>query len=87
MQPIIAIDDSLQGLSLTEWGFVGALVFVLVSAFWILLKHVLSQAAEDRDLFRKTSEANLKAIQEVTLAITTMRTEIERMREELEKLK
>lgn len=81
---IWAAEDALKGLSGAEWGFIGVLTFVIIGAFTTLLTFVLRQAGEDRKLFRETSEANIKALQEINLTMKTMQAEIARIRDDID---
>jgi C4-dicarboxylate transporter len=64
MAHIMAAEQA--GASLAEYGIVGILVTVIVGVMGMLLRHILSQAEKDREMWIKQSERFVVALTGVT---------------------
>lgn len=80
-------DSPLKGLTGTEWGFVGFLVISIITAFMLLLRHVLKQSQEDRAMFQSVSAKNIEALEKINMTLTTMQVALNRVQEDLDELR
>lgn len=88
------IVKTVTGLSrLQEYGLVGLLILAIIVCFGYLLRHVLNQAKEDRDLWLRQSEKFIESQERistnmlaVTMTLKEVSMELKTLREKVEKL-
>jgi hypothetical protein len=96
MHPVFANDpvQTLTGLSrLQEFGLVGLLILAMLTFFGWLLRHVLTQAAEDREVWSRQSDKFIESQERisqnmlaVTLTLKEVSLELKSLREKVDKL-
>lgn len=84
---LLAVDEPFKGLTGTEWGFIGFLVFSIISAFMLLLRHVLKQAQDDRAMFQNVSGKNIEALEKINVTLSIMQVALNRVQEDLDELR
>jgi len=84
---LLAADSAFNGLTGTEWGFIGFLVFAIISAFMLLLRHVLKQAQDDRAMFQTISAKQNETLEKINVNLTTMQVALNRVQEDLDELR
>lgn len=88
------VQQTASGLTrLQEFGLVGSMILVIVGFFGLLLRHVLNQAKEDRDIWAKQSEKFIVSQEKisdnmitVTMTLKEVTFELKSLREKVEKL-